>query len=395
MKILMPTMGQITTSEGWCRHFLEIANNLSALGHKVVVVYPDVNIQGLSKDCVQIRLPDIRSDWVRWPIYLLAMPLAIIRAAVGHGCEVILYRQWWSSVLTALVGRLCCLRIVPEVNSVLYYEYKQAKDVGFIGRNLRVALNRISESVCYRLASKIIVVSDVERDHLMNHYAVPPDKINIVCNGANEEVSHPMDKLSCREKLGLDKGSPVIVFVGTFYRWQGLDTLVRSIAIIRRTFPDVKVLLVGDGEVLEEIDQMVKSLQLGENVIFVGRVDYSKVPEYIGAADICAGRFEPARYRAVGGSPLKIVEYLACGRPVVCSRTRSYWEYIDTEGLGALVKSEDPNALADAFISLFSDRDELEQMGKRCRDYAEAYLTWRRAAKEVELVCRQALDSRQ
>jgi len=392
MKIVMPTMGKITTTEGWCRHFLEIANNLSALEHKVVVVSHTDNIPGLSKDCIQIRLPNIRSDWIRWPINVIAFPLAIAKAKLKYGCDIVLYRQWWSSAIIALVGRLCCMRIIPEVNSVLYYEYKQAKNASFIGRNLRVAFNTISESLSYRLASRVIVVGDCEKEYIVSRYAVPPEKMTIIYNGANIEVSHPMMKASCRQKLGLNMESLIIVFVGTFYRWQGLDTLVRSIDIVRRSLPAIKLLLIGDGEVMQEIVQTVKDLQLGQNISLVGRVDYHAVPDYVGVADVCAGRFESAKYSGVGGSPLKIVEYLACGRPVVCSRTRSYWEYIETERLGALVEPENPRALAETFVRLLSDRRELEQMGKRCRSYAEAHLSWKRAAKEVEKVCKESLS---
>lgn len=392
MRIAMVTSGKLLSTQGWARHFIEIANNLASLGYGVVVITRTRDVPGLSGVCDQVRLPAVPGTWLRRVLCAIALPGAILNVALHYKCEVLLYRQGeWLSLIEVLTARLCGMRVISEVNSVIFYEHTQDKHASFLDRTCRVSFNVISEFLCYRLAAKIIAVAESVKADIVSRYGVLPEKIAVIHNGANLDISRPLDKASCRQRHNLPAKTPIIVFVGSFDRWQGLDTLVRAVDILRGDLPEVKLLLVGDGEVMPEILRAVKDLKLWKNITFVGRVNFRVVPEYIGAADICAGRFEPAKYRAVGGSPLKIAEYLACGRPVVCSRTREYWEYIETEHLGSLVPPEDPDALADAFAGLLADRCQLEQTGRRCRAYAEAHLSWRHAAMRVERVCEESL----
>lgn len=389
----MLTNGYLDQNQGWSRHFLEIANNLSDLGHQVIIISRNKDITTLAKKCYHISLPAIKYKWLRWIIYVIAWPFAIARAAFSYKCNILLYRQHWSSAIAGLAGWLCHMKIIPEVNSVLFYEYKQDKLASLLTRIIRIVLNSISEFLCYCLSSKVIAVAESIKTDIVNRYSISSEKVFVVYNGANLNVFRPMDKNFCRQKLGLNENSHIITFVGTFFRWQGITTLLRAGHILRSDFPELKILLVGDGEEIERIIRIVEDLNLQTTVIFTNRVDYRIVPIYIGAADICAGRFESAKFSAVGGSPLKIAEYIACGRPVVCSRTRSYWEFIETERLGKLVEPENPIVLTKAFKKLLNDSSELERMEQRCRKYAELHLSWRRAAKEVEKICEESLKT--
>ncbi len=386
MKIVMLTHGELEPNQGWSRHFIEIANNLSTLGHKVVVISRTNNIYGLSKECIQVRLPSVKFYCFRWLFNFIYLPVAFAMVVIRYRCKILLYRQQWFSVITGLIGWLFRMKVFPEVNAALYYEYKQEKHKSLLARMSTVLLNRISEYICYRFATKVIVVAKNVKEYIISRYGIPSAKIVVIYNGTNIEISRPLDKAFCRKKLEIEEKTQIIVFIGSFFRWQGLETLVESIDYVRKVFPQIKVLMVGDGEVFENIIQMIKILKMSKNFEMVGRVDYKVVPFYIGASDICAGRFEPTKYCAVGGSPLKIPEYLACGRPVVCSRTRADWEYIENYGLGALVEPNNPNALGDAFIRLLSNPIELAQMEVRCRNYAEIHLSWKNTAKKIEKV---------
>jgi glycosyltransferase involved in cell wall biosynthesis len=337
-----------------------------------------------------MKLPSAKSYCLRWVLIFCYFPIAIAKATLRYRCNILLYRQQWFSFITGLIGWIFRMKIFPEVNSALLFEYKQETYKGSLSRFSTIFLNTISEYVCYRIATKIIVVADNVKEYIVNQYKIPSGRIAVVSNGTNIEVSIPLKKSLCRKILEVEEYNPVITFIGSFFRWQGLEIFVESVHYVRQVFPKLKVLMAGDGEIFEDIIKMIKRFKMTENFSLAGRVDYQAVPIYIGASDICVGRFEQPKYRNVGGSPLKIPEYLACGRPVVCSKTRADWEYIENYRLGTLVDPDNPRAVGDAFINLLSNPNELSRMEVRCRNYAEIHLSWKNCTKKIEEIIKQS-----
>jgi glycosyltransferase involved in cell wall biosynthesis len=171
--------------------------------------------------------------------------------------------------------------------------------------------------------------------------------------------------------LGLDRD--YIGFVGSFYRYQGLQCLLDAMAIIRRTRPSVHLLLVGDGEAGQELKQEADRLALNPCITWAGRIPYQEVPTWIGAMTLCVAPFRGDRGET---SPVKIFDYLACGRPVIASAIPSVSATFVQETGVVLVPPDDPAALAQTVLVLLNDQDLQARMAVLGRRFVEQGFSW-------------------
>ena len=171
--------------------------------------------------------------------------------------------------------------------------------------------------------------------------------------------------------MGLERD--YIGFVGSFYRYQGLQCLLDAFAIIRRTRPSVHLLLVGDGEGALELKQQADRLALNPCITWAGRIPYQEVPTWIGAMTLCVAPFRGDRGET---SPVKIFDYLACGRPVIASAIPSVSATFLQEAGVALVPPDDPAALAQAVMVLLNDPDRQVRMASIGRRFVKQRFSW-------------------
>jgi glycosyltransferase involved in cell wall biosynthesis len=171
----------------------------------------------------------------------------------------------------------------------------------------------------------------------------------------------------------LDLDRDYIGFVGSFYRYQGLQCLLEAMAIIRRTLPSVHLLLVGDGEAAPELKQQADRLALNLFITWAGRIPYQEVPTWIGAMTLCVAPFRGDRGET---SPVKIFDYLACGKPVIASAIPSVSATFVQEAGVALVPPDDPDALAQAVLALLRDPDRQASMATKGRCFVEQGFNW-------------------
>jgi glycosyltransferase involved in cell wall biosynthesis len=136
----------------------------------------------------------------------------------------------------------------------------------------------------------------------------------------------------------------------------------------------------------DQID-FVKASDLA-NVICIRRQPYHKIPLYLGASDVLLlplpdTLFDRARW------PLRLGDYLAAGRPIVATSLPEIEKIVSECGL--LAKIGDPEDFADKILSIISDPDLREEMGKRARGLAETRYSWKRIAKQLERAYRHYL----
>ena len=110
------------------------------------------------------------------------------------------------------------------------------------------------------------------------------------------------------------------MFVGNIARWQGVEVLVDVAFRILNEEQRVKFVIVGEGVLKEGLVKKVSGSGYERSIIFTGMIDYKIVPQLINLADICVAPFISRRNEKTGVSPLKIFEYMACGKPVIASR---------------------------------------------------------------------------
>jgi glycosyltransferase involved in cell wall biosynthesis len=161
-----------------------------------------------------------------------------------------------------------------------------------------------------------------------------------------------------------------VAFVGTLKPWHGVDVLVRAIAMV----DDAHLIVVGDGPQREPLERLAAELRVGHRITFRGSLAPEAVPAELAGADAAAAPYPTAECYF---SPLKIVEYLAAGLPVVASRSGQLPQLL-TDGEDArLVTPGDAMALSHALAQLRDDDQLRARMGAAARVTA-LHHTWAR-----------------
>jgi glycosyltransferase involved in cell wall biosynthesis len=264
---------------------------------------------------------------------------------------------------------------VLEVNAPLVDEaarYRGLQDV---------ATWRARERSMLSAADALVAVSPSVRAHAIR-CGVAPDRALVIHNGVDLEPFESMNGELVRQRYELGT-TRVVGFAGSLKAWHGVDLLLRAAARLDR---DVRVLIVGDGPERPRLEALAGELGIADRVVFTGAVAHHAIPDHLAAMTVAA-----APYRGQSDfyfSPLKIVEYLAAGLPVVASEQGDLARLVGKAGL--MVSPDDPVALAEALDTVLADPERRRAMHFAARRHA-AGLTWDAAAAQVEVALISAI----
>lgn len=227
-------------------------------------------------------------------------------------------------------------------------------------------------------AARVVSVSDALRERA-RQLGVASERIDVVRNGVDTALFHPMDQRQARARLHLPE-APTVVCVSRLERDKGVLDLLEAFAILRKERPEARLVLVGGGGAEGACQQRAAEADLRGAVTLPGAVPLTEVPVYLGAADVAV---MPSWAE---GLPNTVLEAHACGRPVVSTDVGGVGEVIDRPELGRLVPPRKPAALAAALgAALYTpvDADRIASARARTwRDSATALLdSLRRAAR--------------
>jgi glycosyltransferase involved in cell wall biosynthesis len=251
---------------------------------------------------------------------------------------------------------------------------------------------KLRERLIYFLSTRIICVTEGIKKELSRNYGVKKLICRVIPNGANTDLFRPMDKIACRRELGLDEDYFYLGFVGSFRSWVGLDTLIKAIRMTKeKGYIRIRGIFVGDGETRGHLERFVSQYHLHGEVIFVGIKAYEEVAMFMNSFDVCLAPFKKARNLKIGLSPLKLYEYLACGKPVIASRLQGISEVIDDGNCGYLYEPDDAGDLTLRIIESYMDRDRLSELGENGRALVKKNFSWEKIAQQVENVIKEAV----
>lgn len=230
-----------------------------------------------------------------------------------------------------------------------------------------------------QLVNILRVVTPGLKNIVLSQTKINSKKVFVVGNGTDIKLFRPMNKIKVREKIGVDPNLPVIGFVGNLVKWQGVEYLIQAAPLILKEIPNTRFLIVGDGQMKKELISLVERAKISDKFIFIGAIPHKKIPDYINASDICVALKKPM---SIGFSPLKLYEYMACGKPVIASKIAGF-EILKLNNIGILVKPENPQEIASAVIELLGDTQRRKIMGERARQVAEQNFSWEKIAQKI------------
>lgn len=339
----------------------ELADNLTKLGHRVVLVLPKIGYPKKQAIAKVIEIPFIDFPLIRPLSFHLFSSICLL---IKLKSEVnFIYVRQMNSFLPMLIARLFNIPSFFEIPNDPYLAYQSRGKI-------RQFLERTIDRYSMMLSDRIVVLSEWCKRRLNQIGKIPLSKIVVLPSGTDTGLFRPLEKEECCDKLGFDPSFFYIGFVGSFFIHQGVDTLVDAAPSILSKFTNTRFLLVGDGPMMDTWKNKVNQKGLREAFIFTGQVPYKKVPEYIGAMDICVAPHQKDSNQA---SPVKIFDYMACQRPVVASDIEVVLEITGDSKCALLVPSENPKKLAEGIIELIEYPEKRRLMGAYGRSFAVKY----------------------
>lgn len=373
-------------------HVLGVVRAWARQGHRVTLIHPGPRI-GIS-DAGEVAFPSAGGR----PAVEARLGRHVRDALHSSGADLLFHRFSKSSFLPLVAARLAGAPVVLEVNVDVHSEGEEWGD----GSVRRKAIRWV-EKLNYRAADHIVAVSDGVAYALRSSQCASPEAISVVPNGTDLEVYRPRDRGECCRLLDLSPGRRHIVFAGSFQPRQGLPTLVEA---AHRLSPrdNLAFHVVGDGPLRTILESRVAELGMADCVSTPGWQSPERTALYLGASDVCVAPYgpeavvsgdDPARYGAMMiGSPLKVVTYLAAGRPVVATHFAEAGALVETVGAGIAVPPHDAAALAAAIGRLLRDPKARARMGHCGREAALDGRGWDSVAMRLADVCSAVVQAR-
>ncbi|WP_186759421.1 glycosyltransferase family 4 protein [Arthrobacter alpinus] len=240
-----------------------------------------------------------------------------------------------------------------------------------------------SEAQVMQDADAVVTLGKAMLDGIVSQ-GIASDKVVAGPNAVGGDfLLAPRTPAEAREKLGLDPELNYIGTISSLVDYEGLDRLIEAYAILAPEFPSLRVLLVGAGTAAPALQAQAARLGLEDKVIFTGRVPREQAPTYHQALDIfVVPRKDLDVTRAV--TPLKPVEALASGRPVVASDLPALREIVDHGVTGMLNPADDPQSLAETLASLLDNEALRRRLGENGRQKVLESRTWAANAQRYE-----------
>jgi UDP-glucose:(heptosyl)LPS alpha-1,3-glucosyltransferase len=215
--------------------------------------------------------------------------------------------------------------------------------------------------------SRIIAISDMIKNDIVNYYNIDPQHIDVIYNGVDIQRFNPDNKKIFRKvvRKELSMGEEfVILYVSNNFRLKGLYTLIKSLSELKKSHKDFKVLIIGRGKIAQ-YRKLAKKLNCLENLIFLGHVN--EMEKYYAASDIYV---HPTFYDSCS---LVVTESLASGLPVITTKFDGASGVVEDGKEGFVMKDPMDHIALAKTISLFFDEEFRSKASIAARKKAEKY----------------------
>jgi glycosyltransferase involved in cell wall biosynthesis len=312
---------------------------------------------------------------------------------------------WWIWFQTAAFCLALPLLVKKKIDLVYGYEmtgvpvaYSLAKLFGlkvvsrfqgsvlgfFIGRPLW-QIRAWDHILALKIPTDMMIMTNdgQEEDKLLQLIGARAKRIFFWRNGVNKNMIIPdFDRQRFLEKLEIDSSRFIILAVSRLNQWKRVDRLITALPELVSRCDRVQALIVGDGELREDLEKQVDRLGVNSYVKFVGSIPQSRVREYLNGADLFVSFYDSSNV----GNPL--LEAMSCGKCIITLNNGSTGQLIKNNQNGILLELDQLEELPDQMMRLIEDAELRLQLGKAAREDAEkTFWTWEeRMREELEQV---------
>jgi glycosyltransferase involved in cell wall biosynthesis len=311
--------------------------------------------------------------------YVMAHVRSSTPYAVAH------FRSIWSGFPLAEARACHGYRLLYEVNGLpsieMAYHYPGLRGAPVVDKI------KEREVATLHLADTVICPSQVTRGYLVS-LGIPGDKIRVIPNGVDTWA------FQARRPAGADEGgTPTILYIGTLADWQGLGTLIEAMPRVLAERP-VRLRILGHGRKRQRklLEKQAYKMGIERDVTVEAPLPHHLVPEAITSAAVCVA---PLGYNernvTQGCCPIKLLEYMACARPIVASNLPVVRELVRPDVEALLFTPDDAHDLARCLLTLLDDFALAERLAQNAAARAGAEFTWQAAQRRLVDVYRELL----
>jgi len=213
-----------------------------------------------------------------------------------------------------------------------------------------------------KFSSIIIVNSNAVKERFK--WLKDKSRLEVIYNGIDlKKFSNSFKGEKIRKEFGFDIEMPIVTTIGRLDWYKAHQYFLQAAEKVKKIIPNVRFLIVGDGERRDYLENLVKELGISENIVFAG--NRKDIPEILNAIDIFVISSVSEGFGRV------VVEAMACEKPVVATRVGGIVEIVEDGITGKLVPPKNSEALAEAIIELLNNKEESKNMGIAGRKRAE------------------------
>ena len=279
---------------------------------------------------------------------------------------------------------------IHTVHGVLEDEYLQSSKT--VSPSLRMKMSNFFmrhlaklEKQAAKQATLIVTVSRYSAQKIVQLYAVDETKIRVVPNGVDLQKFKPSEASGkVRDMVG-GNYEYLVLFVGNLIPRKGLNFLIEAAKRVTKESRDTKFVVVGDGPLKNHLIQQSKEQGVSDNFAFLGAVPEAMLHSLYNCADVFAS---PSIQEGQG---ISLLEAQASAKPVVAFNVTAITEVVKNKETGLLVEP-DSNELADAILSLLSNKALREKMGRSGREFVSNNFSWDICAQKMLHVYSEASE---
>ncbi|MFN8382643.1 MAG: glycosyltransferase family 4 protein [Anaerolineales bacterium] len=304
--------------------------------------------------------------------------------ALHHDYDVVHFRNIWDGFQIAQNKRKYGYKTIFEVNGLPSIELKYH----YPGLDSEL-LSKIKEQeiATLYLSDAIICPSRVTRDYIAS-LGLNRKLVTVIPNGVS-----PSD-FSATPLPPRGERVPTLLYIGTLADWQGLEIVIKSLPrILEQQLVRLQIVGRGRSRQRKMLAKQIRKLGVEDHVTVQPAVPHHEVPALIAEADICVAPLGlNDRNVTQGACPIKLLEYMAAGRPMLASNMPIVRELVHEDVDALLFSPNDPNDLARQTLALLNDFELSKRLANSASERALAKFTWHESQKKLVKVYEKLLS---
>lgn len=305
--------------------------------------------------------------------------------ALHNEYQVVHYRNIWDGLGISQNKKRLGYKTLFEVNGLPSIELKYHYPA--IDQTL---LSKIKEQeiATLHLSDAVICPSNVTRDYLAS-LGLDRKTVSVIPNGVSPSDFSPSPLPSREGRV------PVLLYIGTLADWQGLEVVIKALPNLLEQQP-VQLQIVGRGRSRQRklLAKQIRKLRLEDHISIQPAVPHHEIPALVAEADICLAPLGlNDRNVTQGACPIKVLEYMAAGRPLVASNMPIVRELVREDVDALLFSPNDPDDLARQVLALLDDIELSRRLAMSASKRALTKFTWHESQKKLVRVYEKLLNT--